>query len=160
MSPNNWIAIETVHDHILRELDGVFPTEAWGETSYFYNPGHVFDHGAYFATIKQRNGPNDSASQLDRRGVWRLNMGVSKAAYFELFGPPPHRPGKGVIIASDWDFAALDTFTPHPVYGWMSWVAVLNPSEATWARCVRLLQSAHSRAMGTFDQRLRRSKLR
>ncbi|WP_430448721.1 DUF6194 family protein [Rhodophyticola sp.] len=158
MSQTKWIGTDTVHSHITTQLEGVIPKDAWGETSYFYNPGRVFDRGTYFATIKEKNGDNDKASGLDRDGVWRLNMGVSKGAYFELFGPPPPRPGKGGIVDGDWDFTALDTLTPHPIYGWMSWVAVLNPSLATWATCQELLADAHGRAKVTFEKRVKQKR--
>lgn len=158
MSRTKWIEIEIVHRFITENLEGVVRKEAWGEISYFYNLGHVFDRGAYFATIKQKDGANDRASHLDREGVWRLNLGVSKRAYFELFGPPPPRPGKGGVIEGAWNFMALDQLTPHPVYGWMSWVSCLNPSKETWERCIPLLADAHERARHNFQSRL--TKLR
>ena len=144
---------ELVHDHIVA-LPGVVPKAAWGETSYFYNPGLRFERGTYFATIKDHDGANDRASGLDRPGVWRLNMGVTKECYVALFGPPPPRPGKGMTVEGDWDFTALDRITPHPVYGWMGWVAVLNPSSATWNRCLPLIECAHERARATFGKRI------
>ena len=156
MSQTKCIETDTVHNHITTALEGVIPKDAWGETSYFYNPGRVFDRGTYFATIKEKDGENDKASDLDRDGIWRLNMGVSKGVYFELFGPPPSRPGKGGIVDDGWDFTALDILTPHPVYGWMSWVAVLNPSEATWTKCQGLLADAHDRARANFDKRVKK----
>jgi len=157
MSQTRWILIKTVHEFLTQELDGVVPKDAWGETSYFFNPGHVFDRGTYFATIKQKDGANDRASNLDRDGIWRLNMGVSRAAFFDLFGPPPPRPGKGGVVGGGWDFAEQDRLMPHPVYGWMSWACVLNPSVTTWDRCLPLIAGAHRRATGNFDRR--RAKL-
>lgn len=146
---------DAVHDHIIG-LPGFDRKDAWGETSYFYNPGRALPRGTYFATIKDHDGENDRTSDLNRDGVWRLNMGVSKAAYLERFGPPPPRPGKGGIIECGWDFTALDALTPHPVYGLMSWVAVLNPSPATWEDVrASLLVDAHSRACGSFEKRVR-----
>ena len=65
------------------------PLSAWGEVSYFYNPGHRLKRGTYFTTIKQKDGKNDKGSQIDREGVWRLNIGVSKPVFKRLFGPPP-----------------------------------------------------------------------
>ncbi len=154
MSQSNWIETEIVHRYVTEKLDGVVPKEAWGETSYFYNPGNIFERGTYFATIKQKDGANDCASHLHRDGVWRLNMGVSKGAYFELFGPLPRRPRKGSVIESEWDFMALDQLTPHPIYGWMSWVSCLNPSLETWEKCIPLLADAHERAQQNFQSRL------
>ncbi|ABD53794.1 DUF6194 family protein [Jannaschia sp. CCS1] len=153
MSQSKWIETDTVHDHI-STLEGVIPKDAWGETSYFYNPGRIFERGTYFATVKQKDGDNDKASHLDRDGIWRLNIGVTKGTYFERFGPPPPRPGKGGIVDGDWNYTALDTLTPHPVYGWMSWVAVLNPSKTTWQQCIALIEDAHGRAKINFEKRV------
>ena len=139
----------------IRSLPGVVRTEDRGETSYFYNPDDLFARGTDFATIKAKDGQNDRASHLDRGGVWRLNMGVSRGAFVELFGPPPARPTKGGVVEGPWDFTAADTLTPHPVYGWISWVAVSNPGRRTWVHCAPLLEDAHARARSTFETRVR-----
>lgn len=49
----------------------------------------AFARGTYFLTVKSKDGANDSGSMLDRDGVFRLNMGLPKADYVTLFGPPP-----------------------------------------------------------------------
>lgn len=157
MSQQNRIAREIVHNHIL-QLPDMVATSAWGEVSYFLNPDRRLRRGAYVATIKDHDGENDRASTLDRPGVWRLNMGVSTSAYFERFGPPPPRPGKGGVIDGDWDFKALSRLTPHPVYGWMCWVAILTPTKSTWEReCIPLLRDARARASERLARRGRLS---
>ncbi len=30
-----------------------------------------------------------------------------------------------------YDFSAKDIIMPHPVYAWMGWICMLNPSEQT-----------------------------
>jgi hypothetical protein len=147
------ILIDLAHAHLSQHLPGVVPIEAWGETSYFYNPGAALKRGTYFATIKQKDGANDKASHLDRAGVWRLNIGVKKATFIALFGTPPARPEKGGIIEGPWDFTVLDQLMPHPVYGWMGWVAVLCPSQSIWQTCIPLIADAHARAAANFAKR-------
>lgn len=147
--------IEEVHAFIMDNLDGVVPLTTWGETAYFYNPGQVLKRGAYFATIKEKNGENDKSSRLDRDGVWRLNMGVTKATFFKVFGHTPVRPAKGCIIEGPWDFAELNKLTPHPIYGWMSWMSVLNPDVSTFEICKPLILNAHQRASQTFAKRMK-----
>ncbi|MGK8234671.1 DUF6194 family protein [Roseovarius sp. MS2] len=160
MSQTKWIEIETVHSFITNELDGVVPKDAWGETSYFYNPGHVFQRGTYFATIKQKDGANDRASHLDRSGVWRLNLGVSKEVFFGLFGPPPPRPGKGGVIDGGWDFAASDQLMPHPIYGWMSWINRLRTSlvNATSGLDVREARAGYADLASELNRTARESE--
>lgn len=138
----------------LAQLDGVNIVEAWGETSFFYNPGNRFARGTYLATVKDRDGAGDRGSWLDRAGVWRLNLGVCPQTFADLFGERPARPPKGNVIEGPWDFTELDTLTPHPVYGWMGWIAILNPAVATWESCHALVEDAHKRARITFEKRI------
>jgi len=141
---------------LLESFEGIAPKPSWGETSYYYNPGRQFSNGTYFATIKRSDGPNDTASGLSREGVWRLSFGVSKTRYAALFGPLPARPPKGGIIAGDWDFKALNQLTPHPVYGWMGWCAMLCPDQAVLDRHRALIEDAYARARAGFDARVRK----
>jgi hypothetical protein len=154
MSQNKWIETDAVHEYLFAALKGVVCKEAWGEKSYFYNPALRFERGTYFATIKEKDGDNDRSSNLSRTGIWRLNIGVSKGAFVSMFGMPPARPGKGQVIEGPWDFQQTDMITPHPVYGWMSWVSVLNPSTQTWCRCQFLLEDAYKRAVFNFEKRV------
>ncbi len=149
------ISLQTVRDHILSELDDVVLRQSWGETSFFYNPGQVFEHGAYFATIKPKDGPHDRASNLNRDGLWRLNIGISRKRFKALFGAPPARPAKDRTIDGPWDFTTVNSLMPHPVYGWMSWVAVICPTGPTFEACHPLIIDAHQRAAARFQQRLK-----
>ncbi|MDD9908241.1 MAG: DUF6194 family protein [Ahrensia sp.] len=147
---------EVISSWIVETFDHVVAKGAWGETSFFVNPGRALPSGAYFATIKQKDGDNDRASALDREAVYRLNFGPGRRAFEELFGSPPARPGKGKIIEGDYDFKALDVIMPHPIYGWMSWMCVLNPSRRTFELCQPLLYFAHAKASAAAEKRLGR----
>jgi hypothetical protein len=152
---NEMISKTTVHKYLVETLPDVVAKDAWGETSYFFNPGHLLKRGTYFVTIKEKNGENDRASNLDRAGIWRLNIGICKATFLSIFNAIPERPPKGGVIAGPWDFTATDFITPHPIYGWMSWIAVLSPSEETWQHCIPLIKDAYERASATFEKRTR-----
>jgi hypothetical protein len=112
---------------------------SWGEISFFYNPNNIGPRGTYFCTIKEKNGENDKASALDRKDVFRFNFGVSKSTFLELFTVIPKRPPKGGVIEGSYDFTALDCLTPHPIYGWMYWVAITNPSKDSFQWLERLI---------------------
>ena len=148
------ISIADIHAFITQSYDGLNIIDSWGEQTYFYNPGRVLKRGTYFMTIKEKNGDNDQASDLDREDVFRLNMGLTKPGFIKLFGQPPKRPGKGKAIEGIWDFTKLGELTPHPVYGWMSWVSVLNPSHHQFERCQPLIQEAYDKAVTGFNKRL------
>jgi len=147
------IQMRTAIEH-LASLEGVNVVEAWGETSFFYNPGQRFARGTYLATVKDRDGAGDKGSHLDRAGVWRLNIGVSVKTFADLFGARLARPAKGKVITGPWDFTELNTLTPHPVYGWMGWVAILNPGATSWEQCKPLIEGARERARVSFERRM------
>ncbi len=101
----------------------------YGERSLFYNPGGRAPLGTIFCSIKDRDGPNDQASQLSRPGVFRFAFEMSQETYERHFGPPPRRPHKGGRLdLRDHDLVALGVLAPHPVYAWMRWVQILSPA--------------------------------
>jgi hypothetical protein len=152
--------VSSIAQHIVKTYPHIYPVAAWGETSFFYNPDQQLPRGIYFATIKEKDGANDRASNLDRTDIFRLNIGISKSTYVSLFGPQPSRPRAGGVIDSGHDFTALDQLIPHPVYGWMSWVCVLNPSSATFETVKPLLSEAYVLAVAKLTKRSRQARSR
>ena len=117
---------------ILRPTDG----PGAGDTFFIYDPQrNLSDNQRWpFATIVSKDyGDFDNRSQLDRPGVFRLNIGVSRETFRHLF------PDDAV----EHDFAALDVVMPHPVYAPQSWVSVLNPSTETFESVAPLLAEAY-----------------
>ena len=116
-------------DYCLSSLNGTVLVESWGEKGIFYNPGLVLKRGVYVLTVKEKDGDNDKASNLDRTGIYRVNLGLRKSTFQKMYGKIPARPAAGGVVDMDCDFTALDIIIPHPVYAWMGWVSVLNPSK-------------------------------
>ena len=133
---------------------GLAPMNSWGETSLFYNPGRALPNGVYFCTVKDHDGANDTASRLDRPGVFRLAIGLPIMQYETLFGPRPQRPAKGGTVATEHDFTALDVLIPHPVYAWMGWAQILNPSRASFEQLQPMLDEAYRFVVGKFERTL------
>jgi hypothetical protein len=105
------------------------PEVAWGDSFFYYDPQDVPEDRRFpFATIVVKDYPGfDTESDLDRDGVFRLNLAVGRDYFTKLFGFPPtefdeHR--------SEFDFTALDRVIPHPVYAPQSWVSILVPDTA------------------------------
>lgn len=144
-------------EDILRNIEETFPglrcINTWGETSFFYNPNNVLKRGVYFCTIKEKDGENDAASNLNREGVFRVNFGISPRSFLHLFNQKPIRPQKGGIIAGNYDFTELNSLMPHPVYGWGNWVAILNPSGASWENVQPLLNEGYELAVKRYQKR-------
>ena len=118
---------------------------AAGDTFFIYDPDrNLQDKQRFpFATIVTKDyGDFDNASNLNREGVFRLNVGVSRETFRSLFGDD-----------GTYDFAALDRLMPHPVYGRQSWVGVLNPSAETFERVKPLLREAYEIAVARVRRR-------
>jgi hypothetical protein len=143
---------EKIVNLITSTLDDIVPKSSWGETSLFYNPGKRLPHGVYFCTIKEKNGDNDKSSALDREGVFRVSVGLSKISYEQRFGAKPKRPEKGGTVNTGDDFTHIDTLMPHPIYAWMSWVQILSPSKASFETLFPLIKEAHKNATIKFKK--------
>ena len=77
---------DSILAYCMEHLEGVVLRESWGERGIYYNPGEVLPRGVYILTIKEKDGENDRASQLDREGVYRVNLGLRKPSFRALFG--------------------------------------------------------------------------
>ena len=142
---------------LVASKEGGAPELAWGDSFFFYDPTEEGSTGGQFqfATIVTKDyGEFDRASQLDREGVFRLNIGLSKETYRTLFGDPPAHPALNETVGTGHDFAALDQLMPHPVYASQSWVSILNPSEEVFNERVKpLLADAYQQAVRRFGRR-------
>ncbi|MBU6335663.1 MAG: hypothetical protein KGS47_14855 [Chloroflexi bacterium] len=139
---------------IMGTYAGLVVKPAWGESSLFYNPAGALAHGIYFMTVKQRDGAHDSASWLDRTGVFRVSFGLTTATYQRIFGARPPRSRRGQVVATGHDFSAIDRLMPHPVYAWMGWVQVLSPTAETFGVLQPLITEAYHVATCRYADRL------
>ncbi len=139
--------------YCLERLEGIAIVNSWGERGVFYNPENRLKRGVYILTLKEKDGENDSASQLNRKGIYRVNIGVRKSTFEKTFGAVPARPPKGGTADMGYDYTVTDRILPHPVYGWMSWICCLNPSEETFERLKPLIAEAYEYAKEKFLKR-------
>ncbi|MFC7446359.1 DUF6194 family protein [Rhodococcus daqingensis] len=127
------------------------PEAAWGDTFFSYDPDGDLpaDRRFPFATIVTTDYDGfDTASNLNRPGVFRLNISVGRDRFRDLVG---HSPAAHAEHGDGIDYGALDRLLPHPVYASQAWVSILNPGAATAALARALLAEAHARA--TAQQR-------
>ncbi|MDQ6660912.1 MAG: DUF6194 family protein, partial [Chloroflexota bacterium] len=105
---------------------------------------------------------HDQFSNLDRPSVFRLNIGIGTQTFRSLFGEPslPSDENGAPIsgrTTSDYDFTTLDQVMPHPVYGRMYWVCVLNPSDETFETKVQpRLTEAYELAVSKYKRQAAR----
>ena len=138
---------------ILSKYEGLFVNENWWETWLFYNPEHKLKKGIYLLTFKEKDGKNDSSSDLNREKFYRLNLGISKETFTKLFGSIPSRPKAGEVISMSHNFSQTDTIIPHPVYGWMAWICVINPSQETFNTLLPLIEEGYKLAIGKYQKK-------
>ena len=114
------------------------PEVAWGDTFFFADREETNPHAFPFATIVTKDyGDFDDASKLNRPGIFRLNIGLSRESFRSLFGAENDPSG--------YDFTSLDKLMPHPLYAPQFFVCILNPSDATFTETVEpLLAEAYS----------------
>ncbi|KRB08624.1 DUF6194 family protein [Lysobacter sp. Root690] len=129
---------QQVIDGIVAAFDSVeavesAQSEGGSDCFFFFGAERHFP----FATVVTRDNEFDHLSRLDRDGVFRLNLGLSKPGYAAVFETAQDEA---------WDYTALDRLMPHPMYARMHWVSVLNPSRLTFERLQPLLAEAYELA--------------
>ncbi|MEU6643762.1 DUF6194 family protein [Saccharomonospora sp. NPDC046836] len=130
-------------DQIRQELashSGTRLLEAHGDTFAVYDPRGDLppERQMPWATIVTSD-TYDAASNLDRPGVFRLNIGLPRTRFRELVNP-----------AEEYDATAVDALFPHPVYARQNWVGVLNPQQS-WPFVRELLDEAYTFAVRKYD---------
>lgn len=128
-----------IASYILATFTGVDVVVADGDSFFFYDPERKFP----FATIVTKDSDYDHFSNLNRPSVFRLSIGLGKQTYRSLFGAQASLLSTDESVNSDYDFTVLDQLMPHPIYGRMYWVNILNPSAATLPVVKTLLAEAY-----------------
>ncbi len=95
----------SIANYITKTFPGVETSTDFGYTFFF----HGADRKLPFATLISSDYEYDRISNLDRPGVFRLNIGVSRETFQSLFGAAKVEVGL-------FDFTALDVIMPHPEY--------------------------------------------
>ncbi|GFI61680.1 hypothetical protein IMSAG049_00841 [Clostridiales bacterium] len=145
---------QDILNYCLNIFDGAVLINSWGEKGIFYNPKNVLKRGVYILTIKEKDGNNDKGSNLNRENIYRVNIGLRKQTFLNLFGYLPKRPPAGGIVDMDFDFTELNKIMPHPVYAWMGWISILNPSRETFESIKPFIKEAYEFAQEKFKKRI------
>ncbi|MCD2442935.1 DUF6194 family protein [Agromyces sp. SYSU K20354] len=146
------LILETVRafDGVLELAPGPgsgFPEIAWGDHFFYASPdGSIPSNRQPYATIVTKDYPDDALSNLDPPGRWRLNIHVGTARFAELTGESPRD-----FTARD--FTEPDVILPHPVYGSLGWIAIVNPGIRTTTTALALLRDAHADDRGRAERR-------
>jgi hypothetical protein len=115
----------------IMELPDVQREESFGYAFFFVGD----DHRLPFVTIADADSEYDQVSNLNREGVFRLNIGVSRSTFDRLTSG---------IAAEAIDYSELNVFLPHPHYARQNVVCILNPAGENVETTKRLIMEARS----------------
>lgn len=121
-------------------LENVQRTENFGYIFYFIGDDHLVP----FMTIADSDNDFDSVSNLNREGVFRINIGVSRETFQTLFGE---------AVSETADYSAINVFLPHPDYAPQNFICILNPSGENVQKTKEFITEAHERAAARFARK-------
>ena len=130
--------------YIIKTFPDVETMHDYGYDMFFYKS----DRKLSFATLISSDYEYDNVSNLDRPGVFRLNIGVSKQTFQSLFG-------KDEVNINDYDFTTLDVIMPHPEYAQYHFLCVLSPSDKTFEKIRSFLAEAYDIAARRYSSQNR-----
>lgn len=121
------------------------PEIAWGDVFFYYSPDGTIPPGQPFATVITKDYPHEPAWHIDAASI-RVNIHVGARVFADLLG---YAPGEG----SGPDPSAVDVVAPHPAYGELGWISVVDPGERTRITVVEQLQAAYAAARRRRERR-------
>ena len=126
------------------------PEISWGDSFFYYAPDGVVPKSQPFATIVTKDYPDDQGSRLDRPGAFRVNFAAGADEFVKWTGQEPRQ-----LKADSYAFdpSTADVVIPHPVYGSLGWLSVVNPGPRTESVVRDLLQKAHYLALARYQRR-------
>ncbi|MCM6773601.1 DUF6194 family protein [Nocardia sp. CDC159] len=144
--------------HIAESYEGIRLLEHLGDTFVIYDPEGDLppQRQLPFATIVTADN-YDTVSALGEPDAYRLNIGLPRPRYTELFGPVPTQRDADGVYDTGYDYAARDRLMPHPIYAVQNWVCVVNPGATTLNTALSLLDEAHAFAVRKHTNRRARA---
>jgi hypothetical protein len=102
------------------------------------------DHRLPFVTLANADNDYDNVSNLNRDGVYRVNIGISKATFQDLIGETSTDPI---------DYSRLNVFLPHPDYAKQHFICILNPAGENVETTKQLIREAHAIAAARLERK-------
>jgi hypothetical protein len=121
-------------------LENVQQTENFGYTFFFIGD----DQMVPFVTIAHTDNEYETVSNLNREGVFRINIGVSRKTFNDLVGEATYEPV---------DYSVLNTILPHPDYAKQNFICILNPAGENVEKTKQLIVEAHDLALARFQRK-------
>jgi len=125
--------------HHIAKLPNVSTTDNFGYRFFCYATDQMWP----FISLIESDNEHDRVSNLNRDGVFRLNIGVSRDTFKALF------PEK----KQDWDYAELNKFMPHHEYAVYHFICVLNPTGSVLTQTLQFIDEAYALAKRRFESK-------
>jgi hypothetical protein len=135
---------QTEVESFVAGLENVQREENYGYVFFFVGDDHLLS----FVTIANADNDWDNVSNLNRDGVFRINIGVSRETFDRLIEEPS---GNEPV-----DYSVLNTFLPHPEYAKQNFLCILNPSGENVQRTKELIMEAHAMAAKRFERKAKK----
>lgn len=124
-------------------LENVQRVENFGYTFFFVGD----DHRLPFVTLVNSDYDYDNVSNLNREGVFRVNIGINKETFKNLIG----ESGSESV-----DYSVLNVFLPHPDYAKQNFICILNPSGENIETTKKLIEEAHAIAAARLRRKAKK----
>jgi len=128
-----------IEDYI-REFNDVQSAENFGYRFFFVGEDHLIP----FVSIADSDNEYDSVSNLNRDGIFRINIGVGR----ETFQSLTQRFDSEAI-----DYTAVNSFLPHPDYSSQHFICILNPSGENAETTKTLIAEAYTLAAARLERK-------
>jgi hypothetical protein len=123
---------EEITSYLLTSFEDVHQTENFGYLFFFVGE----DRRLPFVTIASQDNEYEKVSDLSRPGVFRVNVGVKKETFQDLFP----------TVDEATDYTVLDRFLPHPDYAAQFWICILSPGPESVDRLKSYIEEAYGLA--------------
>ena len=132
------MTIEHIKTYLLENFDGLNILEADGDLFFM----HENNSKLPFVTLINKDNDYDSVSNLNREGFFRLNFPINQEIFASKFGGLTKDKKLEVYMNIGLDFTQEDIILPHPTYGSMNWVCIVNPSKETFETIKQYLKTS------------------
>jgi hypothetical protein len=122
------MTIEEIKNYFFQNFKDIKLVEANNDLFFM----HENNEKLPFATIITQDNEYDNFSNLNREGFFRINIGLDKEIFNSMFEAITNKKGLEAYLGVGIDFTKKDIIYPHPTYGNLYWICVVNPSDKTF----------------------------
>ena len=109
--------------YCLDNFSGVDPVDGHDGTTIYFDRGE--GRKTFFINIKEFDTPDDKDSNLDRDGIYRVTIRLSKKSYDDLFSTQANNK---YVLSQGCDYKKTNIIMPHKTLAKEYYVVCLSPT--------------------------------